>query len=77
MNTFALFTLEFGKALLVPSNLLIVALAIGVVLLWFHSKAGQWVTTIVAIMWLIVAVSPVSSWVAKPLETRFPQPAVA
>ena len=73
MDNLSIITLELGKALLIPSNALIVILAICVILLWTGGqRAGRWVTTIAAIMLLFVAILPVASWIAKPLETRFP-----
>jgi uncharacterized SAM-binding protein YcdF (DUF218 family) len=66
-------TLEAGKTILVPSLMLVTALVIGVVLLWSPlSRVGRWLCTIAAIVVLLCAIGPLSSWVARPLETRFP-----
>ena len=73
MDKLSIITLELGKAFLIPSNALIAALGIGVILLWSRGhRAGRWVITITAIVSLFVSTVPVASWIAKPLETRFP-----
>jgi uncharacterized SAM-binding protein YcdF (DUF218 family) len=74
MGRLSIIALEFGKAILVPSTVLIVSLVVGSLLLWSPlQRVGRWVTTITSIILLVVAIFPVSAWVAKPLETRFPQ----
>ena len=73
MNELSIVALDLGKALIIPSNLLIIALAAGVLLLWSQGKRlGRWLTSITAAILFVVAILPVASWVAKPLETRFP-----
>jgi uncharacterized SAM-binding protein YcdF (DUF218 family) len=73
MNSLANATLEAGKAILVPSLMLVTALVIGVALLWSPLyRVGRWVCTIAAIVLLLCAVGPLSAFVARPLETRFP-----
>lgn len=58
-----------------PGNLLVLALALGVLLFAFGAKRTGW-TLIVAVTILSVAilVLPLSEWVSAPLERRFPQP---
>src|SRR5262245_45929866 len=74
MNDFSIVTLDWGKALLIPSNILIIALAVGVLLLWSRGKRlGLWLTSLTTALLLTIAVLPVASWVGNPLETRFPQ----
>ena len=73
MNGLSFVALESSKVLLVPSTALITTLAIGVSLLWSPwRRAGRWATTITASLLVLVATLPIASWVAKPLETRFP-----
>ena len=73
MDNSAFIVLELGKALLVPSTILIITLATGATLLWSRwRRAGRWLTTITAGILVLVATVPVASWVARPLETRFP-----
>ena len=65
--------LEVGKAVLVPSTALIIALTIGVVLLWSPWRnGGRWLITLVIGILVLVATLPVASWLAEPLEMRFP-----
>src|SRR5262249_2731953 len=73
MDNLSIIAVELGKVLLVPSNVLIVLLAIGVTLLWSRfQKTGRWLTTIAGIALLFAAILPISDWLAKPLEQRFP-----
>ena len=74
MNSLAFVTLELGKAVLVPSTILIIILMIGASLLWSPwRRTGRWLTTAAAITLVVVATLPVASWLAQPLETRFAQ----
>jgi uncharacterized SAM-binding protein YcdF (DUF218 family) len=64
---------RLGTALLAPTNALITGLALGLALLWSRWRgAGRLVVTITGLALVVVAVLPVSSWVARPLEARFP-----
>jgi uncharacterized SAM-binding protein YcdF (DUF218 family) len=73
MNDLPIITLELGKAILIPSTVLIITLLMGALLLWSPlQKVGRWVTTIASIILFVLALAPISTWVAKPLETRFP-----
>ena len=66
-------TSSLATVLLGPSNVLITALAVGVALLWSRwRRAGRMVVTIAGLALVLVAVLPVSTWVAGPLEARFP-----
>src|SRR6476659_3153172 len=65
--------LELGKAILVPSMVLIATMAIGALMLWSPLRGvGQWITTIASIILLVCAIGPLSGLVARPLETRCP-----
>ena len=73
MNIIASVALGVGKAIFVPSLMLITALVIGVVLLWFPLyRVGRLVCAIAAILLVLCAIGPLSAWVARPLEARFP-----
>jgi uncharacterized SAM-binding protein YcdF (DUF218 family) len=73
MDSLRIITLEIGKAILVPSTALILTLAAGVFMFWSPlQKAGRWVVTITAITLVLVAIAPISQWIAAPLERRFP-----
>jgi uncharacterized SAM-binding protein YcdF (DUF218 family) len=73
MDSLLSITLEAGKAILVPSLLFITALVIGAALLWSPLYGvGRWISTIAAILLLLCAIGPLSAWVVRPLETRFP-----
>jgi uncharacterized SAM-binding protein YcdF (DUF218 family) len=72
MNVLSIAMLELAKVILTPSITLITALAMGVLLLWSpFQTAGRWLTTIVGGILLCIAILPLGSWIAKPLETRF------
>src|SRR5262245_4651239 len=73
MNDLLVIPLEIGKVIFVPSTALIIALALGVTLLWSRfDRLGRGVVTIAASILVLVGILPVSDWLAKPLETRFP-----
>jgi uncharacterized SAM-binding protein YcdF (DUF218 family) len=73
MNTLLIIALELGKAILVPSMVLVSTMAIGTLLLWSPLQGvGRWITTIASIIFLVCAMGPLSGLVARPLETRFP-----
>lgn len=66
-------TSRWGTVLLAPGNALVMALALGVVLLWSRwPRAGRLVVSVAGLALLVIALLPVSSWVARPLEARFP-----
>lgn len=53
-------------------------LIVGVVLLWTRwNRAGRIVTTIMAVVVLVFAITPIAAFIARPLEDRFPQPDLA
>jgi uncharacterized SAM-binding protein YcdF (DUF218 family) len=63
----------WGKAIFVPSTVLVGALAVGVLLLWSPwQRLGQWLTTVASVTLFIAAVGPLSTLITKPLELRFP-----
>lgn len=73
MDNLRIITLEIGKAILVPSTALILLLAAGVFMLWSPlARVGRWVATIMVITLVLVAIAPISEWIATPLERRFP-----
>ncbi|MCB1534483.1 MAG: YdcF family protein [Rhodoblastus sp.] len=50
-------------------------LIVGVALLWTRwNRAGRIVTTVMAVVVLVFAITPISSFLVRPLEDRFPQP---
>ena len=50
-------------------------LIVGVVLLWTRwARVGRIVTTVMALVVLVFAITPISAFLARPLEDRFPQP---
>jgi uncharacterized SAM-binding protein YcdF (DUF218 family) len=56
-----------------PSNLLLLALALGVVLLWTRwRRAGRWLATLATLAFLAVALVPVGGLLIAALERRFP-----
>ena len=56
-----------------PGNLILVALAVGVVLTWTRwRRAGLRLVTLVALTSLAVATVPVGNWMKAALENRFP-----
>ncbi len=61
-----------------PGDLLLILLSIGVVLIHLRRfrRMGAFLVTGVAIMFLAIAALPVASWVASPLENRFPRTAL-
>lgn len=61
-----------------PSDLLLLLLVIGVVLLRFARtrRAGTLLATGVAVALVAITFLPLAAWVEAPLENRFPRPAV-
>ena len=53
-------------------------LVVGVILLWTRwNRAGRILTTLMAVVVLVVSITPISIFLARPLEDRFPQPDLA
>lgn len=66
-------TSRLATVLLAPSNLMAMLLALGVALLWSRWwRAGRALTSLAGLALVVVAVLPLSSLIASPLETRFP-----
>ncbi len=59
-----------------PGNLLLLVLLAGTLFAWRRPGGGGrlWLTLLSALL-LFVTVAPVYSWIARPLEDRFPSPA--
>ena len=59
-----------------PGNLLLLVILIGTLVAWMRpSKSGRvWLTTL-SVLLLFVAFAPIYTWIARPLEDRFPPPA--
>src|ERR1700761_6421539 len=59
-----------------PSDILLLLLCAGVLLSWSKRRreGGVTIITLVTAMFLLIVVAPVSSWIATPLENRFPRP---
>jgi uncharacterized SAM-binding protein YcdF (DUF218 family) len=73
MKNLFIVILEVGKAVLIPSLVLISTLVVGSLLLWSRlHRGGRWVTTVTTILLFLCAIGPLSAWVVRPLETRFP-----
>ena len=71
MDDLLIALLEIGKAILVPSTALTLTMAAGVFMLWSSlQKTARWVVTIPGIAFVFIAVTPVSHWIAYPLEKR-------
>ncbi|MDX1422257.1 MAG: YdcF family protein [Kiloniellales bacterium] len=60
-----------------PGNLLLLVLLLGTLFAWLRPRRSgrAWLTGLTAAL-LFVAVAPVDDWIARPLEDRFPAPAV-
>lgn len=59
-------------------NLLIVLLLLGVVMTWTrHSRAGRALAAFAAVCLGLILFSPLANIVVRPLEDRFPQPALS
>ena len=62
-----------ARSLAAPGNLLVFFLFCGVCLLWTRARAlGRAIVAVCGISLAAVAVLPLSSWVVRPLESRFP-----
>ena len=59
-----------------PGNLVLLIILIGTLVAWIRpAKSGRiWLTSLSALL-LFVAFAPVTTWIARPLEHRFPPPA--
>ena len=57
-----------------PSAAVILCGVIGLVLTWRRVRAGQWLLIASAAAVAVVAITPVSTWMLRPLETRFAKP---
>src|SRR5262245_43846558 len=74
MDNLPIIALALGNTIFIPSTVLVGTLVIGVLLLWSPLQhVARWVITITSITLLIAALGPLSVWVARPLELRFPQ----
>ena len=62
--------------LLRPSNLLILLGLAGLVLAWRGRRTGLRLATLAVGAIALVTLLPVGLWLTRPLETRFPQPAL-
>ncbi len=59
--------------LLQPSNLLLLTLVLGAVLIWTRwRRAGRWIVTLTVLALVGVAFVPVGGWLMATLERRFP-----
>ncbi len=63
-----------------PGNLLILLLALGALLLFSGRRsrrhAGRRIVAAAALGFLILTIVPVGTWLVRPLEDRFPRPAI-
>jgi len=62
--------------LLRPSNLLLLLALLGLVLAWRGRRTGLRLATVAIATIALVTLLPVGLWLTRPLETRFPQPAL-
>lgn len=73
MDQLTVVAFELGKSVLIPSNGVVIVLAVGVLLFWSRFRQlGKMLTTISAVAIVMVAATPLVWWIAKPLEARFP-----
>jgi uncharacterized SAM-binding protein YcdF (DUF218 family) len=68
------FILAFIGQLVSPGDVTLVLLTFGVTSLWFTKirKIGIILSTIALFIFLIIGYLPIASWLAAPLENRFP-----
>jgi uncharacterized SAM-binding protein YcdF (DUF218 family) len=61
-----------------PGDLLLLFLCVGVILSWStrRRRTGITIIALVTAVLLLIVLAPVSSWIAAPLENRFPRPHV-
>lgn len=60
-----------------PGDLLVIVLAVGVVRLWLsRGRRGRALVTVAALGFAAVMILPLGDWLIRPLEARFPPPAV-
>ena len=65
---------KFFGAIIVPGNLIILTLIIGLALsATRYRRIGRWITILTATMLFILLVFPVGDWAMSPLENRFPR----
>ena len=59
-----------------PGNLILIILSAVAVLSWLRPKtnARAWLSALAAVL-ILVTILPIQSWIARPLEDRFPSPA--
>lgn len=57
-----------------PGNLLVLLLLAGLVLIWRGRAAGRWLVLAGTAGFVLIAATPLSTWVLLPLEERFPLP---
>lgn len=60
-----------------PGNLLVLLLLAGLVLVWRGRAAGRWLCLAATAGFLLIAATPLSTWMLLPLEERFPVPDMA
>ena len=59
-----------------PGNLVLIVLLVGTLVAWIRpAKSGRlWLTALSALL-VLITIMPVHTWIARPLEDRFPPPA--
>jgi len=66
---------KLADAVLMPGNLLVELLVLGVLLVAFGARrTGRTLVVAVTVLCVALTLLPVSQWVITPLENRFPQP---
>lgn len=66
---------KFAWFIISPGNLFLVALIVGVVLLWTRfKKTSRWLLTIVCVSAIIISVAPIGQIVVAAFENRFQKP---
>ena len=73
------FTFFLSKAfwfVVQPGNLILIILSAVAVLSWLrpNTNARAWLTALAAVL-ILITILPIQSWIAHPLEDRFPSPA--
>lgn len=62
--------------LLRPSTFLLILALVGLALAWRGRRAGLALATVAVGLMALATVLPIGLWLGRPLETRFPQPAL-